>query len=193
MITLPTHEQRLATTASQGTMDAQASQRQECALTKQLSRLEQLPEAQRFEGLCDLLTAYVDQHASTSQERAALPFASGFRTLCNTLRQQGDLSPQTMETLRRFLAAWLQALMMQDAVVNVPIISHQQSAEGTEINLTWRRTGRSLEVSFGSGSTTYGATAFTADRQLDYQEGDLDLSVSSLGRTIAWLVGKPAD
>jgi hypothetical protein len=192
MITMPTHE-RVATTASQGTMDALALRRQDSALARQLSRLEQLPEAQRFDALCELLAAHVDLHASTSDERAALPFASGFRTLCDTLRQQRDLSPQTMETLRRFLAAWLQALMEQDAVVNVPSISHHPAPDGTEINLTWRRGERSLEVTCNGASATYGATAFAADRHLDVQEGDLDLSVPALGRTIAWLVGKPVD
>jgi len=192
MITMPTHE-RFVTTYSHGTVDARGLPCQEIALSRQLSRIEQLPEAQRFEALCELLAAYVDQYASTSADRVALPFASGFRTLCNTLRQQRGLSSQTMETLGRFLVAWLQALMEQDAVVNVPSINHSQSSDGSEIHLAWCRCGRSLEVSCSGAMITYGATAFAVDRRLDCQEGELDLSVPALRRTIAWLVGQPDD
>jgi len=163
------------------------------ALVAALRRINVLPAERRYEAVFDVLAAYVDQKASTSPSPSAIPFASGFRTMHRSIQQMHDVSVQTAQTLGTFLGAWLQALMEHGVAVNAPVITHEQSGEGTAICLAWKRGDRTLEATFLGQSASYTATSFTPDRRLDYQEGDLDLSVPAIHRTVGWVVGHPAD
>ncbi len=158
-------------------------------LAAALRQINTLPIEQRLTAVLSALSAFFDRQAVTNAAPGAITFASGFRTIERSIGQAQNISIATAQTLGTFLGAWFLALIEKGVAMNAPTIAHLHDNVDITLRLEWRRGDRTLVVNLLDLSATFSATSFTEDRQLEYQEGDLDLRPARVRSTVGWLVG----